>query len=322
MIGAQQHLAIDLANTPKPTASKWFANSVVVILNAQNSNRHNEKEFSGGKSTSCAINKPPIDSRRSCEPLPSHQGLLASNPHSKCDSYIVSVALDGSLLKSEASGGLAVSEVLRGHQGRARLLANGSNVLVLVKNLSQLTPAIDMLQAAVLCRNLAAEMMAFTQVNDLQSESLGDFAASLAECTREARERMAAIVCCVALLPLSDAALQRLVGPGGPRGLRRHAHAAGLLRNALPAAGPHRRRPTEFFTPSGQHLAGLGSLLWEHTGPNWAKSSAGPRNLPRPLAGGRHEPTGHLPRYLHGYSPAHQRISDCLETSGVCHEWR
>jgi hypothetical protein len=57
---------------------------------------------------------------------------------------------------------------------------------------------------------VAAEMLAFTQVNGLPGDSFADFGAALRDYAGEARVRMAALVCFDALLPLGDQALERL----------------------------------------------------------------------------------------------------------------
>jgi len=96
--------------------------------------------------------------------------------------------------------------------GGLRVLANVAGALPLVKRLTLFTPANETLQAADLSLKVAAEMLAFTQVNGLPGDSFADFGASLAEYTSEARVRMAALVCFDAFLPLGDQALQRLDG--------------------------------------------------------------------------------------------------------------
>ncbi len=96
--------------------------------------------------------------------------------------------------------------------GGLRLLANVGGALPLVKRVADLTPTSETLQAADLSLKVAAEMLAFTQVNGLPGDSFGDFAASLGEYAGEARVRMAALICFDALLPLGDQALQRLDG--------------------------------------------------------------------------------------------------------------
>jgi hypothetical protein len=123
--------------------------------------------------------------------------------------------------------------------GGLRLLANIGGGLPLVKRLADLTPASEQLQAVDLSLKVAAEMLAFTQVNGLPGDSFGDFAASLREYAGEARVRMAALVCFDALLPLGDQALQQLdalLGRVGGRQLR-EAPAYGSIASMLPGRG-------------------------------------------------------------------------------------
>ena len=123
--------------------------------------------------------------------------------------------------------------------GGLRLLANIGGALPLVKRVADLTPSSETLQAADLSLKVAAEMLAFTQVNGLPGDSFGDFAASLSEYAGEARVRMAALICFDALLPLGDQALQRLdglLGEVGPRELRQLPAYAGLA-SRLPGRG-------------------------------------------------------------------------------------
>ena len=96
--------------------------------------------------------------------------------------------------------------------GGLRILANATAGIPLLKRLSAITPPSDTLQAVDLSLKVAAEMLAFTQVNWLPGDSFGDFTAALAEYGSEARVRMAALICFDALLPLGDQALQRLDG--------------------------------------------------------------------------------------------------------------
>jgi hypothetical protein len=96
--------------------------------------------------------------------------------------------------------------------GGLRILANATASIPLLKRLSAITPPSDTLQAVDLSLKVAAELLAFTQVNGLPGDSFGDFTAALAEYGGEARVRMAALICFDALLPLGDQALQRLDG--------------------------------------------------------------------------------------------------------------
>ncbi|MEB3351575.1 MAG: hypothetical protein VKM01_04545 [Cyanobacteriota bacterium] len=119
--------------------------------------------------------------------------------------------------------------------GGLRVLANITGALPLVKGMANLTPASDTLQAADLSLKVAAEMLAFTQVNGLPGDSFSDFSRALQEYAGEARVRMAAMVCFDALLPLGDQALGRLdgllgkVAAGDLRRLPAYAGMAPLL---------------------------------------------------------------------------------------------
>jgi hypothetical protein len=104
--------------------------------------------------------------------------------------------------------------------GGLRVLANVAGALPLVKRLAVLTPASQTLQAVDLSLKVAAEMLAFTQVNGLPGDSFAAFGDSLREYSGEARVRMAALVCFDALLPLGDNALHRLDGLLGQVGSR------------------------------------------------------------------------------------------------------
>jgi hypothetical protein len=123
--------------------------------------------------------------------------------------------------------------------GGLRVLANIGGALPLVKNLTNLTPTSDSLQAVDLSLKVAAEMLAFTQVNGLPGDSFTDFAAALNEYGGEARVRMAALVCFDALLPLGDQALERLDGLLGSvgRGELKELPAYGAMASLIPGRG-------------------------------------------------------------------------------------
>jgi hypothetical protein len=123
--------------------------------------------------------------------------------------------------------------------GGLRVLANVAGALPLVKRLAVLTPASQTLQAVDLSLKVAAEMLAFTQVNGLPGDSFAAFGDSLREYSGEARVRMAALVCFDALLPLGDNALHRLdglLGQVGSRELHQLPSYAGMA-SLLPGRG-------------------------------------------------------------------------------------
>jgi hypothetical protein len=150
--------------------------------------------------------------------------------------------------------------------GGLRLLANVGGALPLLRRVADLTPASDTLQAADLGLKVAAELLAFTQVNGLPGDSFGDFAAALAEYGSEARVRMAALVCFDALLPLGDQALERLdgllgkVGQGDLRQLPGYAGMASLIPGRGEAAHLNfiRRGVDTWLGWAGGFVGGLG----------------------------------------------------------------
>jgi hypothetical protein len=126
--------------------------------------------------------------------------------------------------------------------GGLRLAANVVGVVPLLKRLASLTPPTETVQAVDLSLKVAAEMLAFTQVNGLPGDSFTEFGAALADYAGEARVRMAALICFDALLPLGDAALLRLDDL--------LARADGREFQQLPAYGRMRR-----FLPGGDVTA-------------------------------------------------------------------
>jgi len=123
--------------------------------------------------------------------------------------------------------------------GGLRVLANVAGALPLVKRLAVVTPASQTLQAVDLSLKVAAEMLAFTQVNGLPGDSFAAFGDSLREYSGEARVRMAALVCFDGLLPLGDNALHRLdglLGQVGSRELHQLPSYAGMA-SLLPGRG-------------------------------------------------------------------------------------
>ena len=123
--------------------------------------------------------------------------------------------------------------------GGLRVLANVTGGLPLLKVLNRVTPPGDTLQAVDLSLKVAAELLAFTQVNGLPGDSFADFGAALADYAGDARLRMAALVCFDGLLPLGDQALDRLdglLGAAGGADLRR-LPAYGRMAALIPGRG-------------------------------------------------------------------------------------
>jgi hypothetical protein len=150
--------------------------------------------------------------------------------------------------------------------GGLRILANVGGALPLVKRVANLTPTSDTLQAVDLSLKVAAEMLAFTQVNGLPGDSFAEFGASLNEYAGEARVRMAALICFDALLPLGDQALQRLdtlLGQVGRKELRLSPAYAGMAA-MIPGRGDDahlsflRRGVDQWLGWAGGFVGGLG----------------------------------------------------------------
>ena len=150
--------------------------------------------------------------------------------------------------------------------GGLRLLANVGGVLPLIKRVAKLTPTSDTLQAVDLGLKVAAEMLAFTQVNGLPGDSFAEFGASLNEYAGEARVRMAALICFDALLPLGDQALQRLddlLGQVGQKELRLSPAYAGMAA-MIPGRGDDahlsflRRGVDQWLSWAGGYASSLG----------------------------------------------------------------
>ena len=150
--------------------------------------------------------------------------------------------------------------------GGLRILANVGAALPLVKRAAKLTPTSDTLQAVDLSLKVAAEMLAFTQVNGLPGDSFAEFGASLNEYAGEARVRMGALICFDALLPLGDQALQRLdglLGQVGRKELRLSPAYAGMAA-MIPGRGDDahlgflRRGVDQWLGWAGGFVGGLG----------------------------------------------------------------
>lgn len=68
--------------------------------------------------------------------------------------------------------------------------------------LNRITPNPDKAQAIDLSIKLVVELLAFCQINGIPGDSIGDFAASLADYSGDSLMRMAALVCLDGLIPL------------------------------------------------------------------------------------------------------------------------
>jgi len=98
--------------------------------------------------------------------------------------------------------------------GAAALANKAAERYSLLSFLDYLTPKADTAQAIDLTLKIIAELLAFTKINGIPGDSVGDFVAALADYGGESKMRMAALVCFDGLIPLgpdfADAVLNKL----------------------------------------------------------------------------------------------------------------
>jgi hypothetical protein len=86
--------------------------------------------------------------------------------------------------------------------GAAALANRVGEKVPLLGFLNRVTPKPDKAQTIDLTLKLVTELLAFCQINGIPGDSIGDFAASLADYSGESLIRMVALVCVDGLLPL------------------------------------------------------------------------------------------------------------------------
>lgn len=86
--------------------------------------------------------------------------------------------------------------------GASALADKVSEKISILSFLDYLTPKADTSQAIDLSLKLIAELLAFTKINGIPGDSVGDFIAALADYAGESKIRMAALVCFDGLIPL------------------------------------------------------------------------------------------------------------------------
>ena len=110
------------------------------------------------------------------------------------------------------------TDSVQGLAGWTALLGKLSRDFGFLSWLSNLTPKEDTTQAVDLAIKLAAEIAAFTTLNGIPGDNIGDFVESLADYRHEARMRMGALVAVDGVLPLGpdciDKAVDALRGQG------------------------------------------------------------------------------------------------------------
>lgn len=93
--------------------------------------------------------------------------------------------------------------------GAAALANKVSERVPLLGFLNRITPKADKAQTIDLSLKLVAELVAFCQINGIPGDSIGDFAASLADYSGESLMRMVALVCVDGLIPLGPDFIQK-----------------------------------------------------------------------------------------------------------------
>lgn len=86
--------------------------------------------------------------------------------------------------------------------GAAALANKVGEKIPLLGFLNRVTPKADKAQTIDLSLKLVTELVAFCQINGIPGDSIGDFAASLADYSGESLMRMVALVCVDGLIPL------------------------------------------------------------------------------------------------------------------------
>lgn len=93
--------------------------------------------------------------------------------------------------------------------GAAALANRVGEKIPLLGFLNRITPKADQAQTIDLSLKLVAELVAFCQINGIPGDSIGDFAASLADYSGESLMRMVALVCVDGLIPLGPDFIQK-----------------------------------------------------------------------------------------------------------------
>lgn len=124
--------------------------------------------------------------------------------------------------------------------GSAALASKVGERIPLMGFLNRMTPKADKAQTIDLCLKLVVELVAFCQINGIPGDSIGDFAASLADYGGESLMRMAALVCFDGLIPLGPDFIlkaQSTLGNLSPSDLQDNPTFQGV-KDAIPGGEP------------------------------------------------------------------------------------
>lgn len=120
--------------------------------------------------------------------------------------------------------------------GAAALANKVSEKIGFLSFLGNITPKADTSQSVDLALKVVVELLAFTQINGIPGDSIGDFAASLGDYSGESLMRMAALVCLDGLIPLGPNFIQQVdatLGQLNPANLDNNP-VFGALRDRIP----------------------------------------------------------------------------------------
>ena len=104
------------------------------------------------------------------------------------------------------------TDSVQGLAGWTAMLGKLSRDFGFLSWLTHLTPKEDTTQAVDLGIKLAAEIAAFTTLNGIPGDNIGDFVESLSDYRHEARMRMGALVAVDGVLPLGPDCIQKALG--------------------------------------------------------------------------------------------------------------
>jgi hypothetical protein len=133
----------------------------------------------------------------------------------------------------------------QGLTGTASLINKLGESVSFLSFLKKLTPKADTTQTFDLALKLGVEILAFTKINGIPGDGIGDFVKSLADYRHEALMRMAALVCVDGLIPLGPDFLSKALG------ILNKSGAAGLANN------PRFKAITEAIPGSAAEQAGF-----------------------------------------------------------------
>lgn len=149
--------------------------------------------------------------------------------------------------------------------GAAALANKVGQRVPLLGFLNRITPKADKAQTIDLSLKLVAELVAFCQINGIPGDSIGDFAASLADYSGESLMRMVALVCVDGLIPLGPDFIkkaQAILNQTNPKELEQNSTFQ-RINNEIPGANSSSK--LNFIGESLDSVRGwMGNLVASH----------------------------------------------------------